>query len=69
MGAWELQVCVFSEDWPDPLFSSQLKCTVCGSQSVVAAVKGALGFSISNPSAIMKGGPSITLHTESFGYA
>jgi len=43
--------------------------TVCGSHLVAAAVKDALGFSISGPSAIMKGGPSITLHTEAFGYA
>lgn len=69
MGAWESQVRVFSDDWPDPLCSSQRKRTVCGSQSIAAAVKDALGFSISNPFAIMKGGPSITLHTEAFGYA
>ncbi|KAF9653624.1 hypothetical protein BDM02DRAFT_3086890 [Thelephora ganbajun] len=43
--------------------------TVCGSQSVAAAVKDALGFSIAGPSKIMKGGPSITLYTEAFGYA
>jgi len=43
--------------------------TVCGSQSITAAVKDALGFSIAGPSTIMKGGPSITLHTEAFGYA
>jgi len=43
--------------------------TVCGSQSITTAVKDALGFSIAGPSSIMKGGPSITLNTEAFGYA
>ena len=69
MGVWELQVRVFNEDRPHPLCSSQWKRIVCGSHLVAAAVKDALGFSISGPSAIMKGGPSITLHTEAFGYA
>jgi len=43
--------------------------SVCGPQSITIAVKDALGFSIAGPSSIMKGGPSITLHTEAFGYA
>jgi ferric-chelate reductase len=43
--------------------------TVCGSRSITSAVKDALGFPIAGPSTIMKGGPSITLHMEAFGYA
>lgn len=51
------------------LTDGRMGVTVCGSQSVAAAVKNALGFSIAGPSSIMKGGPSITLNTETFGYA
>jgi len=51
------------------LTDGRIAVTVCGSQSVSTAVKDALGFPIAGPSSIMKGGPSITLHVESFGYA
>ncbi|KAF9788128.1 ferric reductase NAD binding domain-containing protein [Thelephora terrestris] len=51
------------------LTCGRMGVTVCGSQSITATVKNALGFSIAGPSTIMKGGPSITLHTEAFGYA
>jgi len=54
----------------DPFFVADHEInTVCGSQSLSAGVKNALGFSIAGPSTIMNGGPSITLHTEAFGYA
>ena len=52
-----------------PFVADHVINTVCGSQSITAAVKDALGFSIAGPFTIMKGGPSITLHTEAFGYA
>jgi hypothetical protein len=42
---------------------------VCGSQSVARAVKQALGPSVAGPTRILKGGASITLHVEAFGYA
>jgi ferric-chelate reductase len=42
---------------------------VCGSASVAEATRKALGFSLAGPAQIMKGGASVMLHVESFGYA
>jgi len=49
--------------------NGRMGVTVCGSQSIAGAVRDALGFSIAGPSSIMKGGPSIILNIEAFGYA
>jgi ferric-chelate reductase len=46
-----------------------LDLLVCGSESVANAVRSALQSPVAGPIAILKGGPSITLHVESFGYA
>ncbi|KAJ3974707.1 ferric reductase NAD binding domain-containing protein [Lentinula raphanica] len=43
--------------------------SVCGSQSIANAVRKGLQFPISGPSSLLRGGASITLHVESFGYA
>ncbi|KAF8555031.1 iron reductase [Imleria badia] len=44
-------------------------CLVCGSQSLARSVRRALRFPVSGPHSILSGGPSVTLHVESFGYA
>jgi ferric-chelate reductase len=41
---------------------------VCGSDSMVHSTRSALGMGISGPTAIMKGGASVSLFVESFGY-
>ncbi|KAF8436560.1 ferric reductase NAD binding domain-containing protein [Boletus edulis BED1] len=46
-----------------------MSVTVCGSQSLTRSVRRALRFPVSGPYSILSGGPSVTLHTESFGYA
>ena len=47
-----------------------LTCVVvCGSQSLTRSVRRALRFPVSGPASILNGGPSVTLHVESFGYA
>jgi ferric-chelate reductase len=42
---------------------------VCGSQTIVRSVCGALRFPVCSPLSAANGGPSVTLHIESFGYA
>jgi hypothetical protein len=42
---------------------------VCGSQTIVRSVRSALQFPMCSPLSIANGGPSVTLHIESFGYA
>ncbi|KAG2151649.1 ferric reductase NAD binding domain-containing protein [Suillus bovinus] len=49
--------------------SGRMSVSVCGSQAIARAVRHALRFPVSGPSSILSGGPSITLHVESFGYA
>ncbi|KAF5318205.1 hypothetical protein D9758_018628 [Tetrapyrgos nigripes] len=45
-------------------------CVVsCGSQSVARAVRKSLGLSVGGLGTIMRGGASVTLHEETFGYA
>jgi len=51
------------------LTAGRMSVSVCGSQAVANAVKAGLGFAVAGPSRILKGGPSITLHVEAFGYA
>jgi len=51
------------------LTTGRMSVSVCGSHAIANAVKQALGFSIAGPSSVLKGGPSITLHVEAFGYA
>lgn len=43
--------------------------SVCGSQSIARSVRSALRFPVSSPLSVANGGPSVTLHVESFGYA
>ena len=42
---------------------------VCGSQTIVRSVRSALQFPVGCPLSVANGGPSVTLHIESFGYA
>ncbi|KAG2072169.1 hypothetical protein BDR04DRAFT_1014238 [Suillus decipiens] len=49
--------------------SGSMSVSVCGSQGIARAVRHALRFPVSGPSSILGGGPSVTLHVESFGYA
>ncbi|OAX32516.1 hypothetical protein K503DRAFT_701927, partial [Rhizopogon vinicolor AM-OR11-026] len=42
---------------------------VCGSQAMARSVRGALQFPVSSPLSVANGGPSVTLHVESFGFA
>ncbi|KAH7909461.1 ferric reductase NAD binding domain-containing protein [Hygrophoropsis aurantiaca] len=46
-----------------------MSVNVCGSQGIVQSVRSALAFPVSSPLNVMRGGPSVTLHVESFGYA
>ncbi|KAH7925260.1 hypothetical protein BV22DRAFT_1011594 [Leucogyrophana mollusca] len=49
--------------------TGRMSVSVCGSQGIARSVRHALRFPVSSPSNIMKGGPSVTLHVESYGYA
>ncbi|KAG1870842.1 ferric reductase NAD binding domain-containing protein, partial [Suillus subluteus] len=49
--------------------SGRMSVSVCGSQAIARSVRHALRFPVSGPSSILSGGPSVTLHVESFGYA
>lgn len=49
--------------------TGRMSVSVCGSQSIVRSVRGALRFPVSSPLSVANGGPSVTLHIESFGYA
>ncbi|KAG1870853.1 FAD-binding domain-containing protein [Suillus subluteus] len=49
--------------------SGSMSVSVCGSQGIARAVRHALRFPVSGPTSILSGGPSVTLHVESFGYA
>ncbi|KAG7095016.1 hypothetical protein E1B28_005810 [Marasmius oreades] len=42
---------------------------VCGSQSIANAVRKGLSFSVAGPHRVLRGGVSVTLHVETFGYA
>ncbi|KAH7912908.1 ferric reductase NAD binding domain-containing protein [Hygrophoropsis aurantiaca] len=49
--------------------TGRMSVSVCGSQAVARSVRRALRFPVSSPSNVLNGGPSVTLHVESFGYA
>ncbi|KAG2346403.1 hypothetical protein BDR05DRAFT_988089 [Suillus weaverae] len=49
--------------------TGRMSVSVCGSQSITRSVRGALRFPVSSPLNVANGGPSVTLHIESFGYA
>ncbi|KAH7924967.1 hypothetical protein BV22DRAFT_1065836 [Leucogyrophana mollusca] len=51
------------------LASGRMSVSVCGSQGIVRSVRQGLRFPVSSPSNVLNGGPSVTLHVESFGYA
>lgn len=42
---------------------------VCGPNSMVHSTRSALGMNVSGPAAVMKGGASVSLFVEVFGYA
>ncbi|KAK1227107.1 hypothetical protein PQX77_009940 [Marasmius sp. AFHP31] len=46
-----------------------MNVSVCGSQSIANAVRGALSFSVAGPRKVLKGGATVTLHVETYGYA
>lgn len=49
--------------------SGRMSVSVCGSHGIARTVRKALRFPVSGPCSILSGGPSVTLHVESFGYA
>lgn len=49
--------------------TGRMSVSVCGSHSTTRSVRGALRFPVSSPLSVANGGPSVTLHIESFGYA
>ncbi|KAL0959061.1 hypothetical protein HGRIS_014361 [Hohenbuehelia grisea] len=49
--------------------NGRMSVNVCGSRSISNAVKAALSFPVSSVNSVLKGGASVTLHVESFGYA
>ncbi|KAH7925255.1 hypothetical protein BV22DRAFT_452820 [Leucogyrophana mollusca] len=49
--------------------TGRMSVSVCGSQAIARSVRHALRFPVSSPSNVLRGGPSVTLHVESFGYA
>ncbi|KAG9309630.1 putative iron reductase [Chiua virens] len=49
--------------------SGSVSISVCGPDAMIKAVREALRFSWSSASNPLNGGPSVTLHVESFGYA
>ncbi|KAG0696159.1 ferric reductase NAD binding domain-containing protein [Suillus ampliporus] len=49
--------------------TGRMSVSVCGSHGIARSVRGALRFPVSSPLSIANGGPSVTLHIESFGYA
>ncbi|KAH7911651.1 ferric reductase NAD binding domain-containing protein [Hygrophoropsis aurantiaca] len=51
------------------LAAGRMSVSVCGSQGIVRSVRRGLRFPVSSPSNVLNGGPSVTLHIESFGYA
>ncbi|KAH9950834.1 iron reductase [Amylocystis lapponica] len=46
-----------------------MSVTVCGSQAIARACRSALSLPVSGPAKVLRGGPSVVLHVESFGYA
>ncbi|KAK1230613.1 ferric-chelate reductase [Marasmius sp. AFHP31] len=47
-----------------------MSVSVCGSQSIASTVRGALSFnSVAGPRNVLKGGATVTLHVETYGYA
>ncbi|KIK90705.1 hypothetical protein PAXRUDRAFT_151340 [Paxillus rubicundulus Ve08.2h10] len=49
--------------------TGKMSVSVCGSQGIARSVRYALRFPVSSPLNVVRGGPSVTLHVESFGYA
>ncbi|KAF9238223.1 hypothetical protein BU15DRAFT_88459 [Melanogaster broomeanus] len=47
----------------------RMSVSVCGSQGLAGSVRHALRFPVSGMHSILRGGPSVTLYVESFGYA
>ncbi|KAH7903964.1 hypothetical protein BJ138DRAFT_1073787 [Hygrophoropsis aurantiaca] len=45
-----------------------MSVNVCGSRGIVRSVRRALRFPVSSPLNVMRGGPSVTLRVESFGF-
>jgi hypothetical protein len=53
----------------DATYGGRVGVGVCGSDPIVRATRSALGISICGPGAVMRGGASVSLFVESFGYA
>ncbi|EIW75479.1 iron reductase [Coniophora puteana RWD-64-598 SS2] len=49
--------------------SRRLSVSVCGSDTIARATREAVRFPVSGPLSVLNGGPSVSLHVESFGYA
>ncbi|KAH7908727.1 ferric reductase NAD binding domain-containing protein [Hygrophoropsis aurantiaca] len=49
--------------------TGRMSVNVCGSEPIARCVRNALRFPVSSPSSVLKGGPSVKLHVEAFGYA
>ncbi|KIK79113.1 hypothetical protein PAXRUDRAFT_162169 [Paxillus rubicundulus Ve08.2h10] len=49
--------------------TGRMSVSVCGSHGIARSVRHALRFPVSSPLNVLRGGPSVTLHVESFGYA
>ncbi|KAK0471162.1 iron reductase, partial [Armillaria novae-zelandiae] len=47
----------------------RMAVTVCGSRAVAQSCRSALQFPLRNAATVLRGGASVTLHVESFGYA
>ncbi|KAK0199621.1 ferric reductase NAD binding domain-containing protein [Desarmillaria ectypa] len=47
----------------------RMSVTVCGSRAVAQSCRSALQFPLRNAATVLRGGASVTLHVESFGYA
>ncbi|KAF9238235.1 ferric reductase NAD binding domain-containing protein [Melanogaster broomeanus] len=58
---------IFSEQMHGAV--GRMSVSVCGPQGLAQSVRRALCFPVSGPYIILRGGPSVTLYVESFGYA
>ncbi|KAL0581255.1 hypothetical protein V5O48_000738 [Marasmius crinis-equi] len=59
----------YLQEQADLTGDGRMSVNVCGSQSIANATRGGLSFSVAGPRNVLKGGPSVTLHVETFGYA
>jgi ferric-chelate reductase len=60
---------LFPTSKPEQNVLKYCESEVCGSNSMVHSTRSALGMNVSGPAAVMKGGASVSLYVEVFGYA